>query len=239
MSSAGAGRRQRPQRERLREAAVADQGEQIRRGIGDIGPEGENDQDRDVADPPSHVTDHFQRRPVGPVAVIDDEHQRRARFGQRGAQPEDAVGDARRRVRPWHGPPEQEIARLSGRSVEQPSSLILVGIMQRRFQQRADHAVGEVTLLRCGSGRANPMAGTHGVSGRSLDQRRLPQPGRRAHGDDPADAVLQPAQGERQRFQFARRVRSDRPRRNEHRRRAVRCRSLALRPAASPPRCPA
>ena len=130
-----AGDRQGPQGERLREAAVADQGEQIRRGVGDVGPEGDNDQHRDVAHPSSQVADHLQRRPVGPVSVVDDEHHRRGPVSQRGAQPEDAVRDARRRVRPRHGPAEQEISGLSGRSVQQPSPLALVRIVKRRFQQ--------------------------------------------------------------------------------------------------------
>ena len=95
-----------PQGERPCEAAIADQREQIRRGIGNVGSERENDEHGDVAHPPGEVIHHSQRRSVGPLAIVDDEHHRRVFVGHCSAQPEDAVGDAGRRVRPWHGPAE-------------------------------------------------------------------------------------------------------------------------------------
>ena len=180
----------------------------IRVSRSDVGPrdvwsEGEDDEHRNVAHAPSQVADHFQRRSVGPVAVIDDEHHRRACIGERGAQPEHAVRNAGGRIRAGHGPREQKISGLPGCAVEQPAPLGCIGLMHRCFQKRPHHAVGEVTLVRTGGRAANPAAGRSGVGGRSLQQGRLSEPGRRLDGDDSADALLQGRQGAGERGELA------------------------------------
>ena len=61
-----------------RRARGAEQAQQVRRGVGVVGASADDDQQRQVVDPPREVGEHLQRGAVGPLRVVDDERQRRA-----------------------------------------------------------------------------------------------------------------------------------------------------------------
>ena len=63
----------------------------------DAGSRRHDDQQRDVAGAAGEVGERLQRGAVGPVGVVDQQRER-ALLRQRGAGPEQAVGDRRRRV---------------------------------------------------------------------------------------------------------------------------------------------
>jgi adenylate cyclase len=137
------------------------------------------------------------------MGVIDHEQHRGTAIGERGAQPEDAVRNARRRVRARDAAAEQEIPGLSGRPVEQPRLLALASLMHGRFQQRTDHAIGKVTLLRAGCGASDPVASFRCGGDRPLHERGLSKPGRRLNSHNPTNPVCQPGDGCSERVQFA------------------------------------
>ena len=103
------------------------------------------------------------------------------------------MGDEHRRVAAGHGALEQQRAGRRRGAVEQLRALALGGLAQRRLQQRAHHAEGEVALERARRGAAHEAAGVGGGQRGVLEQRRLAQARGRVEHDDPAVAVGQAA----------------------------------------------
>jgi hypothetical protein len=176
---------------------AADEAEQVRGRLGILGAGADGDEQRQVHDPPGQVGEHLQRRPVGPVRVVDDEHERRV-VGQRRAQPQHAVGDRHGGVRAGHRPVEQQGAGRGGRAVEQARALLGRYVAQRPLQERAHDAESEVALERAGRGAAHATAGAGGLLRGVLEQRGLAEPGRRREDHDPAGAAGHPRHGRAQ-----------------------------------------
>ena len=166
-------------------------------------------------DPPPHPGRRRARRPPagaghprcaprgrpGPPASAGRPSGRRRRrapagaFGERGAEPEHAVGDERRRVRARRRPFQSNSPAVAAT----PSSARRVPRRTPRgaaLEQRADDPEGEVALQRPRRGAADTVSGTRGELGRLIQERGLAQPrgrvehdDRAAPGGEPGDAV--------------------------------------------------
>ena len=88
---------------------------------------------------------------------------------------------------------EQQRAGRRRGPVEQLRALVLGGLAQRRLEQRAHDAEGEVALERARRGAADQAAGVGGGQRGVLEQRRLAQARGRVEHDDPAVALGQAA----------------------------------------------
>ena len=174
-----------------RRAGPADEAEQVRGRVGIVGTGADGDEQGQVGDPPRQVGEHLQRRPVGPVRVVDHEHERRL-VGQGRAQPQHAVGDRHGGVGAGHRPVAQQGAGRGRRPLEQARPPLVGPVAQRSFQQRAHHPEAEMALERARRGAAHAAAGPGRLLRGVLEQRGLAEPGGRREDDDRALAVGQP-----------------------------------------------
>ena len=155
---------QRPRVQQRRRAHPADLAEQVGRRIGVVGTGADDDQQRQVGDPPRQVGQHLQRGTVGPVRVVDHERERPL-VGHRRAQPEHAVGDHRRAVVVGHRPVEQQGPGRTPRLRRAAGPLRLGRVAQRGLEQRPHHAEREVALERPRRCRAHEAAGLASPAG--------------------------------------------------------------------------
>jgi hypothetical protein len=174
-----------------RRGRPTDEAEEVRGRVGIVGAGADGDEHGQVGDPPREIGEHLQRLPVGPLRVVDDEHERRV-LGQGGAQPQHAVGDRRGGVGAGERPIEQQGAGGGGRPVEQARPSFVRCVAQRSFQQRAHHSEGEMALEPAGCGTAHAPAGLGRLLRGVLEQRALAEPGGCREDDDRAGATGQP-----------------------------------------------
>ena len=172
-----AGRGQRLRVQERRRAHAAEQAEEVGRGVGIVGADADEDQQRQVGDPAGEVGEHLERRAVGPLRVVDHERDRTL-VGERRAQPEDAVRDRHRGVVAGHAPVEQQLARGVRGAVEQLVALDLRRVAQRAFEQRPHHAEREVTFERSRGRAAHEATGRAGQVDGVVEQCRLAEAGR-------------------------------------------------------------
>ena len=148
-----------------------------------LGSRGDHDRERELLQPRQQEGQEPQRRGVGPVGVVDGDHERVV-TGQVGAQPVQPVQYRERGVgrlglaRVGVGTREgQHPGRDPCRSLEQVGPPAGGSCGQGRLEQLARHAEGEVALQLAATGPQNANSGGAGGVGGSLDQRRLADAG--------------------------------------------------------------
>ena len=171
-----------------RRARGAEQAQDVRGGVGIVGARRDHDQQRQVLDPPREVRQHLQRRAVGPLRVVDHEHQRpAARRAPRTttARCGPAASGSRR---PGAARLQQQLAGRRRGAVEQVRALCGRALAHGRLEQRAHDAEGEVALERPGRRAADEAAGLDRERRARFEQRRLAHARRGLEHDDRARA---------------------------------------------------
>ena len=133
-----------------RRARPADLAEQVRGRVGVVGAGADDDEQRQLGDPPREVGEHLQRRPVGPVGVVDHERERPL-VGHRRAQPQHAVGDRHRGVRRRARP-----RRAAGRRPAPPRPRAAAPAAARRTRRAALPPAAPARRRRRNGARAAP-----------------------------------------------------------------------------------
>ena len=167
-------RRQRLRPEHGRQPRAADHAQLVR-----VPARRDQQQQRQVLDPPREVGEHRQRRLVGEVRVVDDQRERSLR-GQLLTDPQHAVRDQHhRRVATWRARVHQQRTGDGGWAVQGHAALA-----HRRLEQRPDHAERQVVLQRPGGGSADEPADVLGQHARVFEKDGFAQPGRGFEHDD-------------------------------------------------------
>jgi hypothetical protein len=183
---------QRPQAQRQPRTALGElTPERARRfGIGNAARHGQ--QDRDAFQASGHVAEEAQRRRIGPVGVVDGEHQRAA-VGEVRGQPVEAVERPEGRVSPLGLERRARVAEQAlaeaGRAREERRALLPARRQHGRLEQLARHAEGELALERGAACLEHSQPRALGLPPRAREQAALADP-RRPLDEHHASAAL-------------------------------------------------
>ena len=147
----------------------------------------DGDQQRQVVDPPRQVGEHLQRGAVGPLGVVDHERER-ALLGERGAQPQHAVGDEHRRVPAGTVPSSSSVP--AGAAAPSSSCARSSSEASRSGASSSARTTPKGKWRSSGPGAARRTRQPASAGGRRgvLEQRRLAQARGRVEHDHPAVA---------------------------------------------------
>ena len=129
-------------------------------------------------DPPREVGEGLERRAVGPLGVVDDERER-PRSRPAPSRARRGCARARRLVAGGRRSPCSSRHGVGGRRPPPCARARARMRAQRRLQQRADHAVGEVALERPGRRAAESKSAAPARPLGVVEQRGLAEPGAR------------------------------------------------------------
>jgi hypothetical protein len=156
------------------------------------GADGDEDERGQAVEALDEMAEEAQRRAVGPVAVVDGEHERRFR-GEVRRQPVEAVQDRVRDILagdPVRGVvgPERPRGEPCG-SFEQALPALVSPFDANGLEQLSDNAVGEVALERCTVRRERRQLALASERDRRLDERRLADSGRALDDEEAPTSV--------------------------------------------------
>jgi hypothetical protein len=161
--------------------------DRARRGAGELveqlelgprleGPLRDREHDREIGDPVGEVGKEAQRRRVGPVRIVDHEHERAVR-GQVDGQPVQPVerGVEALAARAQLGGVERLEQRRgeAGGSGQRPLSLLGREPREQRLEELADHTEGEIALELATAGAGRGVAEPAGDGERLAQQAAL------------------------------------------------------------------
>jgi hypothetical protein len=176
----------------------------VRRGVvaeRPVGPQRRHEQDGEALDPAREERDPAQRGGVGPLQVVDGEHERPA-VRQVRQQPVEAVQRrerdvALRRAVGAHGP--ERLARQGGGAGEQPLAIGLRCGLEDRLEQLAHDPERELALELRRAPEEGPHPGLAGGAQRRPHELRLADPGRPREDEHAPVAIAQPGHRGRER----------------------------------------
>jgi hypothetical protein len=149
---------------------------------------GSDEHDRQAVEAPRQVAEEAQRRRVGPVGVVDGEHQGTA-VGEVDGQPVEPVERSEGGVAPLR---LERRAHLAEQPLGEPrrarEQRFGLGV-DRRLEQLAGDAERERVLQRRTAGLEHAQAGGRGVAPRPRQQARLAHAGRTVQDHEPAAAA--------------------------------------------------
>ena len=179
--------RQRRRLQQRRRRLGGERRQHVARGAVVLGPGRDDERDGQLLQPRLEEHEEAQGGRVGPVGVVDREHERAAR-GEVGAQPVQAVEDGEGGVRAPAAPvlgrcrrrarEPEPLRGQAGGPGQQVGALVRRGDHQRRLEELAHDAVAELLLELGAAGAQDAHAGALGARPEHVQQRGLAHAGR-------------------------------------------------------------